>query len=76
MAEDHDPLGPKCGARSAVAAGPLHEVILLGDRGDLGYYQLTQSAPWPENIHAAIVAEERRRKAARGKKSAGSDGAQ
>lgn len=39
------------------------------------YYRLTQSAPWPENIHAAIVAEERRRKAAK-KKPAGSDGSQ
>ena len=39
------------------------------------YYRLTQSAPWPENIHAAIVAEERRRKAAK-KKPAGSDGTQ
>jgi HNH endonuclease len=40
------------------------------------YYRLTQSEPWPENIHAAIVAEERRRRAAKGKKSAGSDGTQ
>jgi hypothetical protein len=38
------------------------------------YYRLTRSAPWPENIHAAIVAEERRRRAAKVKKSAGSDG--
>ena len=27
------------------------------------YYQLVQSAPWPENIHAAITAEAKRRKA-------------
>jgi len=40
------------------------------------YYQLIQSAPWPENIHAAIAAEEKRRRAAKGKKSAGSDGTQ
>ena len=40
------------------------------------YYRLIQSAPWPENIHAAIVAEEKRRRAAKRKKSAGSDGTQ
>jgi hypothetical protein len=40
------------------------------------YYRLIQSGPWPENIHAAIVAEEKRRRAAKGKKSAGSDGTQ
>ena len=40
------------------------------------YYRLIQSAPWPENIHAAIVAEEKRRRAAKGRKSAGSDGTQ
>jgi hypothetical protein len=40
------------------------------------YYRLTQPAPWPENIHAAIVAEEKRRRAAKRKKSADSDGTQ
>src|SRR5450756_2071151 len=35
VAEDQDPLGPERGARSAVAAGALHEVVLLGDRGYL-----------------------------------------
>ena len=40
------------------------------------YYRLIQSAPWPENIHAAIVAEEKRRRAGKGKKFAGSDGTQ
>ena len=40
------------------------------------YYQLIQSASWPENIHAAIVAEEKRRRTARGKRAARSDGAQ
>ena len=29
------------------------------------YYQLVRSAPWPENIRAAITAEENRRKAGR-----------
>jgi hypothetical protein len=29
------------------------------------YYRLTQTAPWPDNIHAAIKAEEARRSAAR-----------
>jgi hypothetical protein len=40
VAEDQDSLGLKCCARSAVAAGALHEVILLGDCSDLGspYY--------------------------------------
>lgn len=37
------------------------------------YYQLVRSAPWPENIHAAITAEERRRKANRRRGSADSD---
>ena len=40
------------------------------------YYRLTESAPWPENIHAAIVAEEKRRRDAKRKKSAASDGTQ
>jgi hypothetical protein len=40
------------------------------------YYWLIQSASWPENIHAAIVAEEKRRRTARGKRAARSDGAQ
>lgn len=40
------------------------------------YYRLIQSAPWPENIHAAIVAEEKRRRAARGKRAVRSDSAQ
>jgi hypothetical protein len=42
------------------------------------YYQLVRSAPWPENIRAAISAEENRRKAGRpGRRDAnGSDGAQ
>jgi hypothetical protein len=40
------------------------------------YYRLTQSAPWPENIHAAIVAEEKRRRAAKTGKPAASDGPQ
>jgi hypothetical protein len=38
------------------------------------YYQLVRSAPWPENIHAAIKAEEKRRKASRRIGSATSDG--
>jgi hypothetical protein len=40
------------------------------------YYQLIRSAPWPENIHAAITAETKRRKASRRRDSGGSDGAQ
>ena len=40
------------------------------------YYRLIQTAPWPENIHAAIIAEEKRRRAARGKGATRSDGAQ
>lgn len=42
------------------------------------YYQLVRSAPWPENIRAAITAEENRRKAGRpGRRDAtDSDGAQ
>jgi hypothetical protein len=40
------------------------------------YYQLTQSAPWPENIHAAITAAVKRRKAKRAGDSPDSDGAQ
>jgi HNH endonuclease len=40
------------------------------------YYRLVRSAPWPENIHAAITAEEKRRRANRRKGSAGSDGTQ
>ncbi len=35
------------------------------------YYRLVRSAPWPPNIHAAIRAEEQRRKAERGRRSAG-----
>ena len=35
VAEDQDSFGPKRGARSAVAAGTLHKVVLLGDRGYL-----------------------------------------
>lgn len=31
------------------------------------YYRLTKSAPWPENIRAAIVAEEKRRRRAKTK---------
>jgi hypothetical protein len=33
------------------------------------YYRLTKSAPWPDNIHAAIIAETARRKAARRRSS-------
>lgn len=58
---------------------PLCEDCLKGKR----QYQETYASyseqirhAWPENIHAAIVAEEKRRRAAKGKKSAGSDGAQ
>jgi hypothetical protein len=40
------------------------------------YYQLVRSAPWPENIHAAITAEAKRRKADKRMDSAGSDSAQ
>jgi hypothetical protein len=42
------------------------------------YYQLVRSAPWPENIRAAITAEENQRKAGRpGREDAAdSDGAQ
>jgi hypothetical protein len=40
------------------------------------YYRLVRSAPWPENIHAAIIAEEKRRKANRKKVAAASDGTQ
>jgi hypothetical protein len=40
------------------------------------YYRLIQSAPWPENIHTAIVAEERRRRDAKRKKPPSSDGTQ
>lgn len=40
------------------------------------YYRLTKSQPWPENIHAAIVAEEKRRRDARGQRAGRSDGAQ
>lgn len=39
------------------------------------YYQLTQSAPWPENIHAAITATVKR-KAKRAGDAPDSDGAQ
>jgi hypothetical protein len=35
VAEDQDSLGLKGSACSTVAAGALHEVILLGDCGDL-----------------------------------------
>jgi len=38
------------------------------------YYRLVRSAPWPENIHAAIIAEEKRRRADRKKRALGSDG--
>ena len=40
------------------------------------YYQLIQSEPWPENIHTAIVTEERRRRDAKRNKPASSDGSQ
>ena len=40
------------------------------------YYRLIRSTPWPENIHAAITAEEKRRRAGRRKGPAGSDGTQ
>jgi hypothetical protein len=40
------------------------------------YYRLIQSEPWPENIHTASVAEERRRRDAKRKKPASSDGTQ
>lgn len=40
------------------------------------YYRLVRSAAWPENIHAAITAEEKRRRADRRKGAAGSDGTQ
>jgi hypothetical protein len=40
------------------------------------YYRLIQSEPRPENIHTAIVAEERRRRDAKRKKPASSDGTQ
>ena len=40
------------------------------------YYQLVQSAPWPENIRAAITAAAKRRKASKRRDSADSDGAQ
>lgn len=40
------------------------------------YYQLVRPTPWPENIHAAITAEAKRRKASKRRGSAGSDGAQ
>jgi 5-methylcytosine-specific restriction endonuclease McrA len=33
------------------------------------YYRLTKSAPWPENIRAAIIAEEKRRRQAKRKVS-------
>jgi hypothetical protein len=39
-------------------------------------YRLVRSVPWPENIHAAIIAEEKRRKANRKKVAAASDGTQ
>ncbi len=39
------------------------------------YYQMVRSAPWPENIRAAITAEAKRRKAKR-RDSTGSDRAQ
>jgi hypothetical protein len=40
------------------------------------YYRLVRSAPWPENIHAAIITEEKRRRASRRTGSATSDGTQ
>jgi len=40
------------------------------------YYRLVRSAPWPENMHAAIIAEEKRRRASRRTGSATSDGTQ
>jgi hypothetical protein len=40
------------------------------------YYQLVRPAPWPENIHAAITAEAKRRKASQRRDSVGSNGAQ
>jgi len=61
---------------------PAARVELQGPEGTpdgsrvRSYYRLTQSAPWPENIHAAIVAEEKRRRAAKTGKPAASDGPQ
>ena len=48
-----------------------------GARGRV-YYQMVPSAPWPDNIRAAITPEENRRKAGRpGRRDAtDSDGAQ
>jgi hypothetical protein len=40
------------------------------------YYKLVRPAPWPENIHAAITAAAKRRRAGRGRKADGSDGTQ
>ncbi len=42
------------------------------------YYQLVRSAPWPQNIHAAITTEAKRRKVklANARDAVGSDGAQ
>ena len=36
MPEHQDALGPEQGTRAVVPAGPLHEVVLLGDGGELG----------------------------------------
>ena len=46
MTQHQDSLGLECGTRSAVTAGALHEVILLGDRGHLGapYYPVLHGA--------------------------------
>lgn len=60
-------LGWEFETRKAYGEGPRVKV----------YYRLVRSAPWPENIHAAITAEEKRRRTARKKESAtGSDGTQ
>lgn len=40
------------------------------------YYRLITSAPWPENIHAAIIAKAGRRKASNRKDSVDSDSTQ
>ena len=40
------------------------------------YYRLIQSAPWPENIHAAITAATKRGKAKRAGDLPDSDGVQ
>lgn len=78
MAQHQESFGLECGTCSAVAAGVLHEVILLGDRGHLSAPWYVRSAPWPENIHAAIAAEGKRRKAKKlqVRDTADSDGAQ